>query len=293
MVRRLEYADAADWLGTRAGEIFALRGPAEQAITTAGVAGTVPGTIERLVGTGFPVRAAGTYVSGWLPAAPAYVVATMYAETGAGLLLADSSLRWWLNPEGWTEGLDVVGPVAVEAGHRWENQPGVTVLPAATAVAERCVASLIAEVTPIVDRIQQVSGAGRVGLWHEVSDAMGAALIERETPPSTMQVQRLRDLVSVPGRPWKRLPRIELIEAAGERICVSHRGGCCQSFTMSGAAAAEAHAEAPDDDDPHAAFARAFPREQGEPDYCASCKFRDFPDVVRRRLWWRNQESAQ
>ena len=44
-------------------------------------------------------------------------------------------------------------------------------------------------------------------------------------------------------------------------------------------------------DDYDAAFQQAFPRTDGRPDYCVTCKFRPFEESVRMQLWRRERRS--
>lgn len=180
-----------------------------------------------------------------------------------------------------------VPAIAVAAGHPWRGRPGVRTLDTDGLVAQACTAALVGTVTPIVELLQRLTRAGRTGLWHEVSDAVGGSLVERPEPPTPVELERLRALLGVPRAPWKRLPRIELVATAEGAVCVCHRGGCCQSFT-----AVPSTAEITADDD-HSAFAAAFPDPADVPDYCANCRFRSFDDVVRRRLWWRARQAAR
>ncbi|MFT4165140.1 MAG: hypothetical protein QM650_07835 [Microlunatus sp.] len=258
-------------------------------LSTAEVRDTVPGVLARLQAEGFPEAAAGTYVAGWLPASPAYLVGALYAETGAGLALTADELHWWLHVEGWTTGLSVSDSVRVLVGpgHPWSGQPNVETQVASAAVAQLTATALVAAVSTLVEAIRTSTRAGVVGLWHEVSDALATSIVERESPARPEEIQRLRELVAVPIRPWKRLPRIELVESARGPASVCHRGGCCQSFT---ATSVDDAADEPDELE--RAFQLAFPQVSGEPDYCGNCKFRSFDDVVNRFLWRRAQEPG-
>lgn len=279
---------ARGWLDERGAAIFPPPPGDIAPLSTAEVCATVPEVLKRLQAEGFPQAAAGTYLAGWLPASPSYLVGALYAETGAGLSVTAKDLRWWLHDEGWTTGLAVASPATILVGpdHPWSGQPEVRTLRNDAAVRQATVTALIDSVGTLVEAIQVASRAGVVGLWHEVSDALANSLGERTDAVRPEEVERLRALVSVPQRPWKRLPRIELVESAHGPVSVCHRGGCCQSFTLTGAA---------DDYEPdelERAFELAFPRAADEPDYCGNCKFRSFDDVVNRRLWRCAQERV-
>ncbi|MFT4187447.1 MAG: hypothetical protein QM621_02560 [Aeromicrobium sp.] len=210
----------------------------------------------------------------------------MYAETGAGLLITPGALQWWLHLEGWTAGLRVSDEteVVVAPGHGWAGQPSVTVLDTQADVAQATVTALVAAVGDLVAVIRERSGAGVAGLWHEVSDALAASIGERPHPATVDEVERLRELISVPRRPWKRLARIDLVESGCGPAVVCHRGGCCQAFTAEASTGTEIDAY-------EQALAEAFPASEGEPEYCGTCKFRTFDDVVARTLWARAYEA--
>jgi len=171
-------------------------------------------------------------------------------------------------------------------GHPWSGQTGVATVATRREQAELTVTSLVATADPVVDALHRLTRAGRTGLWHEVSDAIGSMLTYREiVPASGHTVALIKGLLDAPAAPWKRRPRIEVAESEDGPVCVSHKGGCCLAYT-------EPQRDEPERDVDHEAFYRAFPHPAGTPDYCVSCKFRTFEESVRMQLWWRAREAG-
>ena len=98
-------------------------------------------------------------------------------------------------------------------------------------------------------------------------------------------VALVKGLLASSVAPWKRRPRIEVVESEHGPACVTHKGGCCLAYT-------EPQRDEPEHDDGHGAFYRAFPHPAGSPDYCVSCKFRTFEESVRMQLSWRAREAG-
>lgn len=251
---------------------------------------TLPSQVEQLVGNGTPRPAAGMYLTGWYVGVAASFLGLSLAASGAGYLLGRDSTLWWRHPAGYADALEIAEHTraVVLYGHEWSGRAGVRTVATRSEQAELVVAALVETVTPMVDTLQRLTRAGRIGLWHEVGDAIGGALVHQDTVPSTPEtVDLLRGLVAASAGPWKRQPRIELYATDHGRVCVTHKGGCCMAFTV---ASTEIGGDGPDLDADHSAFQEAFPRAAGRPDYCATCKFRPFDESARMQVWWRERE---
>ncbi|GAA4982361.1 hypothetical protein [Actinopolymorpha pittospori] len=253
----------------------------------------LPSQAEQLVADGTPRPAAGMYLAGWYAGTAAEFVGLSLLGSGAGYLLAPVSTRWWRNPDGYADALDFadVTRVVVLPDHPWSGQPDTHTVTTRAEQAEFVVTALVETVAPAIDALQRLTRAGRAGLWHQVADAIGAALVDQDAVPATPEaVDLLRGLLAADARPWKRPPRVEVLATGGGPVWVTHRGGCCMAFT-------EPAADDLDLDDYDAAFQQAFPRTDGRPDYCLTCKFRPFAESVRMQLWRRerlaNERSAQ
>jgi hypothetical protein len=279
-----------DWLTRHRSALFPDHDadvPHELVTTDALVESRLAAQVASMVAQGSPAKAAGTYLSGWYPGLASSVVALAVLYSDAGFLLRGADLRWWVHPEHYPDALEISDPqVVVLPDHPWAGQDGVLTVHTREELAARTTAALLDTLTPIVDVLAAESRAGRPGLWHEVADLMATGLAYQDaTPPTPAMVTRVRELLDVPGTPWRRKPRLELLDSPRGQVCVVHKGGCCLAYTDHGD-----HEHEPDED--HAAFELAFPRPAGAPDYCVTCTFRPYDETCRMQLWWREREAG-
>jgi hypothetical protein len=251
------------------------------------VSEVLPALVERLVADGTPRPAAGTYLAGWYAGLAGSFLGLSLVATGAGYLMRPESTRWWRHPEGYPDALVLAEEtrVAVLPGHRWSGRAEAHPVASGTELAGLAVAALVETVDPVIDALQGLTRAGRTGLWHQVADSIGSALVHQDALEVTAEsVALLHGLLAAPAGPWRRRPRVELLHTAHGVVCVSQKGGCCLAYTETGGE------EAAQDED-HAAFRAAFPRAHDQPNYCVTCRFRPYDESVRMQLWWR--ERAQ
>jgi len=210
---------------------------------------------DEMVGLGTPAAAAGMYLAGWYGGLTASFVGFALVGSDAGFLLSRNTLRWWVHPDGYADALEPGDNVTavVLPGHPWSGRADTVTVVSRAEQAALTTESLVAVVSPLVNALQDLTRTGRVGLWHEVADALGGALVYQQTIPVTEDAcDLLRGLLSVPGTPWKRRPRIDLVSTDSGLTCVTHKGGCCLAYTDTSEAD---HAE----DEDHRAFQNAFP----------------------------------
>lgn len=245
---------------------------------------------------GIPGGSAGMYLAGWFPGTLAGWVAFALLGSGAAYLPDRLRLSWLLHPDGWADGV-ALGPgtaALVLPGHPWAGRPGVEVVASAEEQRGRLVAAVIDASTPIVDRIQELTRAGRVGLWHEVGDGFsGAVAYQQAFALTTDHVAVVEALTRHPGAPWKRKPTLRFVADDFGTWCSFQKGGCCQYYLEARALGEDPAAQDLDDleDEDHRAFLRAFPPVAGAPAYCGNCKFLPPEDVFARDRWWRRREA--
>lgn len=245
---------------------------------------------------GIPGGSAGMYLAGWFPGSLAAWVAFALLGSGAAYLPDRSSLSWLLHPDGWADGV-VLGPgttVLVLPGHPWAGHAGVEVVASAEEQRGRLVEAVIEASTPIVDRIHELTRAGRVGLWHEVGDGFsGAVAYQQAFALRGEHVAVVEGLTRHPGAPWRRKPILQFVADDFGTWCSFQKGGCCQYYLEARALGEDPADTDPEDieDEDHRAFCEAFPPVPGAPAYCGNCKFLPPGDVFARDRWWRRREA--
>jgi hypothetical protein len=227
-------------------------------------------TVDRLVADGEPPAAAVKYVAGWTAGALAGAVGLVLAGSGAGVRPA--AVRWHMHPLGWASAVDLGEPDAVvPRGHPWSGLPGVRVGDPAAEAAE----AVVAAATPLVEACHALGRVGRRTLWDEVGDSLGTAVAAQDVvPPDPAAVARLAAAVRTPGMPWRALPSLWVADGT----YVGRKGGCCLAYLT------EAEPSVPEDPQLRA-YAEAFPRAPGEPDYCVTCRFRTPEDCAARQVF--------
>lgn len=206
-----------------------------------------------------------------------------YAFVGAGAgFLPDVGDTRWVIDDGWVDG--VVFPADTGAvvlpGHPWAERPDVVVAADVDELHRRTVEAVVAFAEPLVDHLAEITRAGRLGFWHEVSDGFPSVLSWDGTfPLSSQQVSDFTAMSSRPGLPWRRPPALEIVEDEHGATCVRHRGGCCMEYL--------ARRDRPDPtDEAKKAFRAAFPVTDRDRIYCDDCKFHPREEARARQLWW-------
>lgn len=226
---------------------------------------------RRLVSDGTAAPAAATHVAGWIAGGVARSVGFGLAAGGAGFLAAPPGAPvLHLHPDGWPVRVDLAPCAVVPAGHPWSGHAGIEVVDDLGTVVRHAVASLVRAVDPVIEACHGLARVGRVGLWNEVGDALGAALAHQDAVAVTdAMVQVLEAAVAVPGAPWRARPRLGFADSpALGRVHVMQKGGCCLAYTCA--------ADQPAD----------------EPAYCTTCSFRAPEDAAARQLrWWEVRRS--
>jgi hypothetical protein len=222
-----------------------------------------------------PPDTVASYLAGWYAGAIADVVGYALATAGAGLLLGSGDIRLQVHPDGWIDRVELASPVAaVPVGHPWVGRHGIDVVDVVDVVdvdemLRRCVAALVAVVSPIIDGCHGLARVGRAGLWNEVGDSLGLAF--DDTAPANESVRELlMAAVAVPGAPWRARPSIEIVddEVLG-LVMLRRKGGCCLAYQC-----------------------ERFGSDDG-PRYCTTCKFRDPDDSRARQLVWRRLDVTR
>jgi len=230
-----------------------------------------------------------TGLATWFPGTIARELGHAFVGAAAGFLPEPQQLRWALHDEGWADGI-VFAPgtrAVVLAGHEWDGRPDVVVASSRDELRRRTIDAIVALAEPLVDHLVAVTGFGRQGLWHEVSDALPGVLTwDARFPVTSADVDDFRWMLTRAGVPWKRPPVLELVEEDWGTACIQHRGGCCMAYTASGPAA-------PGQDELDEDLRRYYAElpESADRRYCINCKFRSYDDARVRQLWWRRHEA--
>lgn len=290
---RLPAADPASWPGRHRETLFPDHQPGSEGSgyrlcsTEDLVDGVLSTSVDDLLAEGAPRATAGMLLAGSWAGLLAWSVGLGLVGADAALVVGPADVGYWRRPDGYPDALQFSHlSAAVPPRHPWAGVRDVIVLAERRLVAEAAARSMITAVRPVVDALHELTGAGRVGLWHEVADAFAGAVVHQRavvvTPADLATVATALDL---PDGPWRRRPRLQLWPATGGSCVLLHKAGCCLAFQLPAAGA-------DDIDDDHRAFAAAFPAEPGTPDYCVSCKFRSFEESARMQRWWRARELA-
>lgn len=265
----LEAAGPAEWAERHFGAVFTEHRPAADGTpherwTTEHLLDVGLRTATgRLIADGTPRAATGMWLAGWYGGGVAWYLGHALLAADAALLL--DRVDFLNDPDGYPDAL-VVGPgvrAAVLPGHPWAGRPEVEVVSDRRARAERLAAGMIATVAPILSEVQRLTRAGPVGMWHEVGDAFASAAAYQEIMRvGEPELDGLREVLDLPAMPWRRRPRLALVEYDGAPACVMHKGGCCLAYTVPANEAT------------------------GEPagEYCTTCRFRSFEDAVALQL---------
>ena len=251
------------------------------------ITGALDRALDDLTAGGAPLSAAGMQLAGAYAGLVSWWLGVALLGADAALVVSPSAVSYWCHPDGYPDALEIADPIGavVPPGHRWSDHPGVGVAPPRQ-VAEAAAHAAIVAVTPVVNRLHELTRAGRVGLWHEVADAFaGAAAYQQDVRITAPDLQTIDDALALPGAPWRRRPGLHLHRAPDGPVCVLHKAGCCLAYTAPTSLDTEI-------DEDHRAFEAAFPPESGRPDYCVSCKFRSLEETTRMQLWWRAREAA-
>jgi hypothetical protein len=243
-----------------------------------------------LVADGVPPKAAATYLADWTGGMVADAVGFALATAGAGFLVDPAQLRLHQHPDGWFDRVEL-GTVTAVVGpdHPWAGQYAVVTGGSTDDVLARTVHALIAACEPLVDACRSLAPVGRVGLWNEIGDSLGAAIAHQDIITVTNDmVAILERAVRVPGSPWGAHPSLRFAhsELLG-RVHVVQKGGCCLAYTRT-------DVEAPDLDDlddDRRAYLERFPRSPDQQRYCTTCSFRDPGDCDARLVFWRERRA--
>jgi hypothetical protein len=230
-----------------------------------------------------PARAASTYLAGWIGGGLADAIGFALASSGAGFLVTARTVQWHRHPGGWMDRVDFGDSlVVVPNGHPWSGQTGVDTVREPQLVRELTVLALVAVVTPIIDVCHSLARVGRAGLWNEVGDSLGMAVVSSPSIPVEAEVvESLAAAVRTTGVPWRSHPTLRIVDGAVGPAYVGQKGGCCLAYTRPNGPAVD-----PDQLDPaYRAYLERFPP---EPDrrYCNTCSLRDYTDCETRQLFW-------
>lgn len=252
------------------------------------VAGGLDRAVDELTADGSPLAAIGMQLAGMYAGLASWWLGVALLGADAAMVVSPSAVSYWCHPDGYPDCLDITDPIGavVPPGHPWSDQPGVHIAPSRE-VAETAAQSMINVAAPLVNRLHELTRAGRVGLWHEVADAFaGAAVYQVGVRITAPDLQTIDDALAQPDVPWRRRPSLRLHHVSAGPVCVLHKAGCCLAYT------APRNTVDGEVDEDHQAFEVAFPPEHGRPDYCVSCKFRSIDEATRMQLWWRAREAS-
>lgn len=234
---------------------------------------------------GAPPAAVAKWVAGWFAGGVAAASGYVLAAASAALLLPADGLRFRLHPEGWPERVDPgTDAVAVAPGHPWAGQPGVRVVADGPAVAALAVDALTPVVAPLVAACRTLAKVGAAGLWAEVADRFGLAVLHQlDLPADPAVVDRLQEALATPGRPWRRAPELR----ADRDLYLGRKGGCCLAYRCEPGPPPDLDAL----DDRLRAWYTRFPLVDGDR-YCSTCPLRDLAGCEERQRFWTGQERA-
>jgi hypothetical protein len=249
-------------------------------------ADTLVAAHRRLTAAGTPAPAAATYLAGWYAGALADATGFVLATAGAGLLLDRKTMRLTVHPGGWPERVEPGTRVAVARNHPWAKRPEVSVVERPEDVVRAAVEALVAVAAPLVEACRGLARVGRVGLWNEVGDRLGAAVaFQFDVPVTPAMLQILDAAASVPGAPWRARPRLAFASSAQlGTVHVAQKGGCCLAYTVP---------PLPPDDAARADDERGYADLPGVPRYCSTCSLRPAGDCDARQILWLEQEHAR
>jgi hypothetical protein len=237
---------------------------------------TLLGQLDRERGA--DVRTSLTCLTGWVGGPVARAMAAGVVRDGVTIRLAGPDpVRLYQVPAGYVADL-VVAPlaVAVAADHPWSARPCVEVVTDRAALQGLAVAELTRWAAPLVEAWRARGRLSRTALWGQLADAIGVLprlLVEAGgATPATTWIERVADLLAVPGAPWRHRPTAWQAQSAGGPVVVTHRGSCCLFFR------AWPPADAEPGSDP---LARSG---ADGPPYCGTCSLRTRDDVERRLL---------
>jgi hypothetical protein len=241
---------------------------------------------RRLTADGTPGPAAATYLAGWFAGAVADVTGFVLATAGAGLLLDRDTVRLTLHPDGWPERVDPAGHMVVARDHPWATRRDVAVVEAPEDVVRAAVEALVAVTAPLIEACRGLARVGRVGLWNEVGDRLGAALaFQLDIPVMPAMAQVLEAACSLPGVPWRARPRLVFTSSALlGTVHVAQKGGCCLAHTAPPPAAA---------DEAAVVDWQGYADLPGTPRYCSTCSQRPAPDCDARQVRWLEQTTRR
>ena len=248
-------------------------------------------TFAGLVADDLPAPAAATFVASYVGGLLADAVGYCLAGMEAGLVVAATGVRWRRHPDGWFDRIDLAGTrFVVAADHPWADRDDVDVVADDRRRLVVTVESLVDAVAPIIDACNGLAKVGRAGLWNEVGDGLGMALVDQEALPVREEIVALLcDAVHAPGARWKARPTLRIAEASFGPTVVGQKGGCCLAYTRQRADVEETPA---DESDLDRAYRQRFPDVPGEPRYCTTCSLRDPADCEARQIFWMELQRA-
>jgi hypothetical protein len=244
----------------------------------------------RLVAAGgTPPAAAAKWLVGWFAGGLADASGYLLAAASAALLVPAGATRFRLHPGGWPERTDPgTAAVAVAESHPWAGRPGVRVVRDDRAVAALAVDALAPAVEPVVAACRTLARVGTSGLWTEVADRFGLAVLhELDLPVDPAVVDRLQEALHTPGRPWRRAPELRVAHGPDGPAYLGRKGGCCLAYRCPPGPALDLDAL----DERLRTWYTRFPLDDG-PRYCSTCSLRDLAGCEERQRFWTAQERA-
>lgn len=260
----------------------------------AGDAAILRAAFDRLVQDDLPPPAAATFVAFYVGGVLADAVGFCLAGTGAGLRIDGDRVRWRQHPDGWVDRIDLAGTrFLVPADHPWSGRSDVDVVDDGERRIEETVGSLVDAVAPIIDVCHGLARIGRAGLWNEVGDGLGLALVYQHAIAADAELAALlQAAVRARTATWKARPTLRIAPASFGPTFVGQKGGCCLAYTRERPPVAEAVAPPEDESDEDRAYRERFPELPGAPQYCSTCSLRDPADCEARQIFWLERERA-
>lgn len=223
-------------------------------------------------GAGAPPKVALTTAAGW-------TAGYLTAALAVGVLRDGVLVRWSgargasvrRDPGGWLCDLRFDdAPLVVAEDHPLAGLPGAEVVDDVQAAFGPEVARVCG---PWIDALAARSKRSRTGLWAMAADAVGTATNTLAAADDTRSpdawITAAEPLLAADGTPWRKQPKLWTYRTTtGLTGVVQHRTSCCLWYRCN-----------PDDaDDPDAARLEIVE----EPNYCATCLFRDPADIDAR-----------
>ncbi len=204
---------------------------------------------------------AASYLTGWLAGAIADPVAAAVQLHRCAWPVTPDNLVVRRHPDGWVDGLAVLGPELRVAGDDRAE------------LRDRVAGELVALLSPIFEVARSWAPYGTFGMWGALADSVAADALQRaradgrDGEATWQEVSLLIDALAARARHLRVRPVLCAVPWSGGQSHLAVRGTCCLYYKVSGQ-----------------------PRDPVGESYCTSCPLRDDADRVRRWSTWLDEQ---